>query len=68
MSTTHESAVEDCVDMSAYWAAETALHNALGCDAYREEVEAARRAAVRLLDQCERLAGELSALARRATK
>lgn len=63
----HEYAIEDCVDMEAFSRAEMALRNALGCDAYREEIQAARVAAMGLADQATRLAGRLRLLMENAS-
>jgi hypothetical protein len=57
----HEYACEDVVATKRFFEAESGLRNALGCDAYPEELRAAARSA-------ERLADEASALARRLRK
>jgi hypothetical protein len=55
----HEYACIDVVASDAYERAQMGLHNALGCDAYPEELQAAARAAERLADQAQVLARRL---------
>lgn len=55
----HEYACENVVEVGSYWSAEMALHNALGCDAYPEELAAAARAAEQVADAASSLARRL---------